>query len=388
MLAAADSLVQDTSIHLAIAAPSLLVDRMELICGEKISYYVFPLGRGNTHINKEYEQYWNAIVSTFHPDVVHIHGTEFSHGLAYVNACGAKNVVVSIQGLTSAFEFYYYGLSISEIRKNVTPRDIIKGNTLRAYRRFKARSIYEKQLLTRVQHVIGRTSWDRARVWAVNPSIDYHFCNETLREEFYTGQWDYEKCQKHSIFFSQANYPLKGLHMLLRALPLVIRHFPDLTVRIAGSDITRSSSLFERLKITDYGRIIRRLIRNNNLQERVVFTGPLDAEQMKREYLNANVFICSSSIENSPNSLCEAQLLGVPVIASYVGGVPDLMKGDEIHLYRFEEIEMLAWRICDLFENSNNINYSNLRQIALERHDSRINLTTLVDIYNTIINDQ
>lgn len=63
---------------------------------------------------------------------------------------------------------------------------------------------------------------------------------------------------------------------------------------------------------------------------------------MVKRYLLSNVFICPSTIENSPNSLCEAQLLGVPHIASYVGGTADLMKGNEECLYRFEETEMLA----------------------------------------------
>ena len=48
----------------------------------------------------------------------------------------------------------------------------------------------------------------------------------------------------------------------------------------------------------------------------------------------------------------EAQLLGVPVIASYVGGVPDMVThGETGLLYRFEEVEMLAEGIRNLFMN-------------------------------------
>ena len=82
------------------------------------------------------------------------------------------------------------------------------------------------------------------------------------------------------------------------------------------------------------------------------FTGSLREDQMIAEYLNAHLFICPSSIENSPNSLGEAQLLGVPVIASYVGGVPDMVThGETGLLYRFEEVEMLAEGIRNLFMN-------------------------------------
>jgi glycosyltransferase involved in cell wall biosynthesis len=41
---------------------------------------------------------------------------------------------------------------------------------------------------------------------------------------------------------------------------------------------------------------------------------------MKSEYLNCKVFVSPSPIENSPNSVWDAEILGVPTVASYVGG--------------------------------------------------------------------
>ena len=131
---------------------------------------------------------------------------------------------------------------------------------------------------------------------------------------------------------------------------------------------------------------MRHLIKTNNLEENISFTGRLDAEEMKQEYLNANVFICPSSIENSPNSLGEAQLLGVPVIASYVGGIPDMMRGDESHLYRFEEIEMLSEIIKQLFASKDGINTETMRQIARQRHNPSNNVQQLMNIYLGILN--
>jgi len=385
MLGAAESLVCNKEMQLAIASPSVLVKKLEVIKGKDIEYFVFPLGRGNTHINSEYKQYWRDIVDLFHPDVIHIYGTEYSHGLAYVDVYGSNNVVVSIQGMTSAYRYYYSGLTKSTIRKNLTFRALFKGNILKAYRCFKARSVYEKQLLLKTQHVIGRTTWDRAQTWAINPKLEYHLCNEILRKEFYVGRWDYDHCKKHSIFISQANYPIKGFHMLLQALPLILRHYPNTTVRIAGDDIVHHSSFIDRLKASDYSKIMRRMIRNNNLNDKIFFTGPLDAAQMKQEYLNANVFVCPSSIENSPNSIGEAQLLGVPIIASYVGGIPDMMKEEENCLYRFEDVEMLAWKICTAFEKTKEYDNRLARQRAHERHDSQVNTKRLIEIYNSII---
>ena len=172
--------------------------------------------------------------------------------------------------------------------------------------------------------------------------------------------------------------------MLLRAIPLVKRKFPDVKIRVAGNDITRCDSFKSRLLLGNYGNLLRRVIHANELNDCVSFTGRLDAEEMIQEYLNANVFVCPSSVENSPNSLGEAQILGVPVIASYAGGIPDMMRGDEEHLYRFEEIEMLAYKLVELFEKGERVDTEKMRLNALSRHNPQENLNQLLSIYQEV----
>jgi glycosyltransferase involved in cell wall biosynthesis len=110
---------------------------------------------------------------------------------------------------------------------------------------------------------------------------------------------------------------------------------------------------------------------------------------MINEYQKANLFICSSSIENSPNSVGEAQLLGTPVIASYVGGVPDMVIHNETGLlYRFEEVEMLSENIRTIFNNRSfllNLSKNGIT-IANLRHNRQVNLNKTVDIYSKILN--
>lgn len=385
MLGAAKALIDNSDIQLTVASVSPLVKQLTKIQGEKILYYIIPYGKGNLKENPEYQSYWGAVNSEVKPDVVHIHGTEYSHGYAYMKACGVENVVISIQGLKSEISSYYIsGISICDIYRNITPRDILRGTILREQRNFRRSAKYETAMLQMAKHIIGRTSWDRSRALAVNPDLQYHFCNEILRGEFYDGSlWHYEKCNKHTIFLSQAGYPIKGLHQLLKAMPLILRYYPDTKVRIAGSDITKSATFNDLVHFTGYGLYIKRLIKKYHLQDKICFTGNLNAEEMKQEYLRSNVFVCPSSIENSPNSLGEAQILGVPCVASYVGGIPDMMRGNEDNLYRFEEVEMLAEKICEVFENCGN--QTNMIQVALSRHNADANILQLVSIYNEII---
>lgn len=383
MLGAANALLDRQDIELHVATTSRDVCKLNMLKGIKITYYLIPYGKGNLKCNSEYEHYWKQIKSIVQPDIVHIHGTEFSHGLAYMEACGSENVLISIQGLTSAYYYYYYGMTKSEIIRNITFRDIIRGTVLRGQRNFKERARYEIAMIKMAHHIIGRTSWDKSRCWAINPLVKYHFCNETLRPEFYSGEcWKYENCVKHSIFLSQAGYPIKGLHQVLKAMPLILREFPDTIIRIAGGDITKTGSFKERLHLSGYGKYIKGLIFKNGLQDRVIFTGNLNASEMKQEYLRANVFVCPSSIENSPNSLGEAQILGTPCVASYVGGIPDMMRGNEENLYRFEEVEMLATKISNIFANGTN--QTDMRETARIRHDSKVNASQLLYIYKSI----
>lgn len=113
----------------------------------------------------------------------------------------------------------------------------------------------------------------------------------------------------------------------------------------------------------------------------------IDAERMVEQYRLANVFVCPSSIENSPNSLGEAQLIGCPVVASYVGGVPDMVENGRTGLlYRFEETEMLAAAICRIFGNDDLAKSlsKNGIDVAKERYDGIKNATRMMEIYNSI----
>lgn len=384
MLGAADALINFKNVELAIATVSAKVKKLTILEGTNKKYFILPYGKGNLQVNFQYIPLWKQVEKDFKPDVVHIHGTEFSHGYAYMKACSCDNIVISIQGLTSTcYKFYNYGLSFWDIYRNMTIRDLIRGTLIRQQKRFKLRGEFEKEMIRLSKHVIGRTSWDRAKIWAINSDAQYYFCNEILRPEFYDGScWTYSKCDKHSIFLSQAGYPIKGFHQVLKAMPLILRFYSDAKVIIAGRNLTSRNTLLEKVKYSGYACYIQKLIKAYHLESKVFFTGNLNAEEMKKQYLKSNVFVCPSAIENSPNSLGEAQILGVPCVASYVGGIADMMKGNETNLYRFEEVEMLAQKICNIFSMEEK--QFDMRDIAMIRHHSKHNTDTLYNIYKVI----
>lgn len=382
MIGLAELLAKTNDVHLSVAIVSGQVSQLVELQGKSIRFFVLPKLR--------YDKYWTEIYDRIKPDVVHIHGTETRIGDSFVNICGAENVVVSIQGLLSISARYYFaGLSNRDAITSLTVRDMFKGGIRQERRRFIKNAEYEISLLKKVRHVIGRTSWDKAHVRAINPNLKYHFCNEILRSEFYQAKkWSYNSCIPHTIFLSQGSYPLKGLHQVLKALPTILERYPDTVVKVAGKDMLADSSFKDKLLRTSYSAYIRKLVHSLHLTDHVCFMGPLNANEMIKEYLSANVFVSPSSIENSPNSLGEAQLLGVPCVASYVGGVMDMIPDSSCgHMYRFEEIEMLTDLICSIFDLQSRVCNEKKIEVASARHNPENNLLSLIGIYNSIVDE-
>lgn len=378
----------DESISLAVATLHGNKFRKDEING--VTYYCLPFSiYKQKKYNPQLERYWMMIEEDFRPDIVHIHGTEYPHGLAYMRAVGSKKAVVSIQGLVGAYARYSLGqISASDIKKYRTLKDYIRGSILELPKVMSDTGELENEYLKLSHHVIGRTHWDRDHVWAVNPKVNYHFCNETLRQPFYSEEWSVSECERHTIFLSQAHKPIKGIHKVVEALPYIIRQFPDVKVYVAGTNFIKTSSLKDKLRLDTYANYVLHLMERLKVKNRFIFTGLLDENQMAERYKKSHVFVCPSSIENSPNSLGEAQLVGTPVIASYVGGVPDMVKNGETgFLYRFEEHEMLARLVCEVFGNDELATAISTRgkTEARKRHNRKSNALQTLSIYNNII---
>lgn len=329
------------------------------------------------------------IMADFKPDLIHIFGTEYGHTLAALRAFGKpEKSLVGIQGVcTACAREYLYGIP-DWIAKRTTFRDFIKKDNLQKQKaKMEMRGLRETEALALTGHVTGRTDFDREEAYKANPKAKYHFMNETLRGCFYQGSWELENCERHSVFVSQANYPLKGFHFVLEALPELIVRYPDIKVYVAGDSIVRGDSLTERLKISGYGKYLKELIEQKNIKEHVVFIGQTDAPRMKERFCKAHVFVSASAIENSPNSVGEAMLLGVPVVASNVGGVPSMVTdGEEALLYPANDVKALAEAVCRIFESDElALALSEKSRIrAHKTHNPDINFGRLLEIYHEI----
>lgn len=401
-----DALLQmhGQEVELHIVQPALIGSPCQLTTGDaqqvtQVTHHIFPhswlqsayafTAKPSSRLSplsNQLASYLIQVNADVKPEVVHIHGSEFPHSLAWIEACGCEHTLVSIQGLTSVYARYYMaGLTHQEQRPTFHDRRY-RCSLARMQQELANRGESERLLLQKVTHVAGRTSWDYSHALAINPSAVYHTLQEVLRQEFYDTayQWQLERCQRHTIFVSQSHYPIKGLHKLLEAMPLVLRRYPDAQLRIVGNDPT-CKRWWQR---TTYANILRKRISAcPGLSQHITYLGSLSASQMAEEYRKAHVFICPSAIENSSNSACEAQLLGTPVVASYVGGLMDLVSHEYSGLlYRFEETEMLAEQICRIFADDTLAQRlsEGARSAASIRHSREDIAHTLYNIYREV----
>ena len=378
-------LTQDEEITLSMACNTTNEYFDEVVDG--VSYFSFDNIKNTSGLDARI----GKILDHVKPDVVHIWGTEYSHSLKFVNACIERNigsrVVVSIQGMVSVFKAHYYANLPSSIVNHRTLKEFVRPNIKKAGSIMEANGEFEKMVLLKVDHCIGRTDFDHACVTQINGDIHYYHVDEILREPFYESPaWSYEGCNKKTIFFSQADYPVKGFHTMLQALPIIKKVYPDVVVNVLGED-PFNCSFKQKLKRGSYTRYIMDLIVKLGLKDNVNWMGRLDADQMVKQYLGANVFVCSSSIENSSNSIAEAMMLGVPVAASDVGGIKSFMTHEEDGImFHDDAYYMLADAVMKIFgspELASRLG-QNARVRALKIHDRDINMCKLIDVYTFI----
>ncbi len=332
-------------LQLAICVPINNPERVRDGIIDNYNYYSFATisSLSNTTIDDQVFCF-RKIINEFKPDVIHVWGTEYEH--SYAMAVAAKDlakenrIIVSIQGLLEyIYPIYDTGIDAIEIKE----RD--KNSIKFEKEEFKRRAQYERKTLKIVQNVFGRTDWDRAGVFQINQNTTYYHCGAILRSVFYTAdKWDYKSCDKHTIFISQAFYPIKGFHLVLNQIASLRNDYPDLKVRISGIDLLSREN--------EYARLIEKKIKDLHLTGVIEFIGVLDENKMIEEYLKANVFLSPSVIENESNSICEAMILGVPVVASFVGGIGTTVEhGKSGLLYPLNAPYLMEMYIRDIFES-------------------------------------
>lgn len=142
------------------------------------------------------------------------------------------------------------------------------------------------------------------------------------------------------LYVGRIDFQQKGLDILVRALArLVCERNLDIKLRLIGPDWGDLSRLEE-------------MARKLAVETRVEYLGPLPRRELVRNMHEANVFVLPSRFEPFGISLLEAMASEMPVVASRVGGVPEIVQeGVTGLLFEPENDESLADRVEQVLTN-------------------------------------
>ena len=337
-----------------------------------------------------------SVILDFNPDIIHVQGTEYFYGCFPPEVYCGKPVVISIQGLLSGIHPHYMGgISAKELRgTNWNARFFVKGRTMlseqTAWR--EGRAAQEQKVIRQQQNFIGRTAWDRDVIQFYNPHARYFTVNENLRAPFFAARRNVNAVKRHSIYCgAAASTAFKGAHWLIRAVAALKGEFPDIELRIAAADGLHAPKGLKMLMMDQsYHAYVRRLIGTLGVEGHIVALPILSAEEVVEELSQAELFVLPSMCENSPNSLCEAMLVGTPSIATFVGGVPSILKdGVEGKLVPPGDPAALAGAIRRWFLHSEEAEacVGPARATALKRHDAKTNAEATLAVYGALAKD-
>ena len=282
---------------------------------QKIRYYYG--GYKNIDYN-EYVEKLQVVIKAFHPDVIHLFGLE--NPFATILGHTETPVIVHLQGLLGPYDnvFFPQDINSTSFIWPPTVREWIWRNGYRfAKKELHILAIKEAELFKRTKFFMGRTAFDYQVSQLMSPSSRYFKVNEALRPSFYlnAGKWNHSS-KKFIITSTISETVYKGLDLILKTAALLKKETKiEFEWQVVG--VKNSSSLV---------RFFEHFLFINSSDVNVRYLGVLTAEQIAEQCLQSSVYVHPSYIDNSPNSVCEAQLLGMPVIATNVGGVSSLIE--------------------------------------------------------------
>jgi glycosyltransferase involved in cell wall biosynthesis len=355
--------------------------------GKTWYYPVRPLGKskrtrllnrikGRAETDENLPVFLKAI-EQFKPDLIHVHGTEFPFGLI-LREVREIPVVVSIQGnLTVYREKYLAGLPLPGFWRGLrTGYPFYKAD----YKIWKKRMEVEKEILLRTNYVFGRTDWDRRVAGVLAPEAVYFHVDEVIRPKFYELDWAAGKRDTGRFFTTSSPSIYKGFETIIDTARLLVGSAVEFEWRVAG---LKADDPLVRLTCKE-----RKVDRLEALNIRLL--GTLSEEAVADQLLMSDAYIQVSHIENSPNSVCEAMLAGVPVIASFAGGTGSLLK-DGVHgvLVQDGDPYVLAGAMREVLEQPEKhaAMAAEGRRVAQRRHDPETIVTSMLERYREIIQE-
>ncbi|GAB3638272.1 hypothetical protein GCM10027422_38620 [Hymenobacter arcticus] len=291
-------------------------------------------------------------------DVVHVHGSEAQ--LHVATAGIATPVLLSVQGI------------VWEYLKVLPVADPM--------RRFLwlLASYYELRYLPPVRHVSCRTTWDSALSRRFSPGCEVHVNWEMIRPQFFALDCAAapapEPGRPHLLFMGGSQV-MKGYREVLEAFDLIRQQQPAKLIVVGQTEPAHIWRHIRRRGLTAIGP--------HDLELR----GMQAVADLPALLSGTFCLLHPSYMDNSPNTICEAQIAGLPVVATLVGGVGSLVAHERTGLAaRLDprDIADQVLRLCRDEPLRQRLSHE-ARQVARTRHDPATITQRTLDIYRAML---
>lgn len=315
------------------------------------------------------------------PDLIHIFGSEWCFGL--ISKYVSIPVVIHMQGFWSQIRNCLLLPGQSSLFDRFKPELLIHPLGFFAryqyYNLSKERHRREEAILRNNKYFMCRTRWDQSVVKFYNKDARFFHVDEALRHEFVEckDRWKSHASDKKIVIVTTgACYSIKGPDVVLKTAKL-IRENTDYDVVwkwIGGTD--------------DEIREFEKLTKVKAHEVGVKMIGTMGATEIIKELLSSDMYVHTSYSDNSPNAVCEAQYLGLPVIVTSTGGVPSLFSEyyDRDMIVPMNDPFYLASKILELHGNPVKALFLSEENwnIAHERHDAMRIRQQLSEVYHQL----
>lgn len=172
--------------------------------------------------------------------------------------------------------------------------------------------------------------------------FETYYSTITLYEKSFGSPRNYKGSSSLKLCLSDVamNSERKGERILINAVKQARERGYDISAIIIGDGTMRS--VFEELS------------KKLNLSEAITFTGRLaSADEVRKVLETVDMFVFPTQAEGLPRGILEAMALGLPVLSTPVGGIPEVI--DSKYLFAPDDAEGFADMICHLVKNQDEL---------------------------------
>lgn len=333
-------------------------------------------------INEEDLPKYIDIIKKVQPDVIHIHGAENPFG-CILKATNIP-VILSYQGSCTIINHKYYSgiekrYGSHKVFRLFSPYTWIFSRSFnQSFKNSTRERMREIGNIKSCKNIIGRTDWDRRITRIIAPQSVYYHCDEILRDSFHQNIWKKPDNKKIIVHTTSGESIFKGFETVCQALNELNKIGINIEWRVAG--VSKGSLLDKASKMK---------LKGSYPNHGLILLGNLHEQELARSMCEADIYVMPSHIENSPNSLCEAMMLGMPCITTLAGGSSSLLKDKEEGLVIQDgDPWSMAGAILELIRDSSKaVKYGNAaRKRAEQRHDKDKIIKKLFIIYDDVVN--